>query len=150
MEVSEANRLKTQEDENTKLKRLRADAMLDNVASEDLLGKKVVTPAAKRAVAHLIDQHRMSERRACKAIDSCRMTIRYETSRGDDQDLRERMNGGALAIAAFMCCQAPGTPCEPQEALPPLSGGEADRAQERRPEASDRHTSIDADPDGRQ
>ncbi|TAZ66161.1 IS3 family transposase [Rhizobium ruizarguesonis] len=92
MEVSEAKRLKALEDENTKLKRLLADAMLDNAALKDLFGKEVVTPAAKRkAVAHLMNEHGMSERRACKAIGYCRMTIRYETRRSDDQGLRERM-----------------------------------------------------------
>ena len=40
MDVSEARRLRTLEDENTKLKRLLADAMLDNSALKDLLGKK--------------------------------------------------------------------------------------------------------------
>lgn len=40
MDVSEARRLRALEDENTKLKRLLADAMLDNVALKDLLGKK--------------------------------------------------------------------------------------------------------------
>jgi len=40
MDVSEAKRLKALEDENTKLKRMLADAMLDNVALKDLLGKK--------------------------------------------------------------------------------------------------------------
>ena len=40
LEVSEARRLKALEDENAKLKRLLADAMLDNVALKDLLGKK--------------------------------------------------------------------------------------------------------------
>jgi putative transposase len=40
MEVSEAKRLKSLEDENAKLKRMLADAMLDNVALKDLLGKK--------------------------------------------------------------------------------------------------------------
>ncbi|SMX56504.1 Insertion element ISR1 uncharacterized 10 kDa protein A3 [Bradyrhizobium sp. ORS 285] len=39
-DVSEAKRLKTLEDENTRLKRLLADAMLDNAALKDLLGKK--------------------------------------------------------------------------------------------------------------
>ena len=33
----------------------------------------------------------MSERRACKAIGVCRMTVRYESGRIDDHDLRERM-----------------------------------------------------------
>ena len=40
MDVSEARRLRALEDENTKLKRLLADAMLDNVALKDLLTKK--------------------------------------------------------------------------------------------------------------
>ncbi len=40
MDVSEAKRLKALEDENAKLKRLLADAMLDNAALKDLLGKK--------------------------------------------------------------------------------------------------------------
>ena len=40
LEVSDARRLKALEDENTKLKRMLADAMLDNVALKDLLGKK--------------------------------------------------------------------------------------------------------------
>jgi putative transposase len=40
MEVSEARRLKSLEDENAKLKRMLADAMLDNVALKDLLAKK--------------------------------------------------------------------------------------------------------------
>lgn len=39
MEVSEAKRLKQLEDENARLKRLLADAMLDNTALKDLLGK---------------------------------------------------------------------------------------------------------------
>ena len=40
MEASQAKRLKSLEDENAKLKRLLADAMLDNVALKDLLSKK--------------------------------------------------------------------------------------------------------------
>ena len=40
MDVSEAKRLRSLEDENAKLKRLLADAMLDNAALKDLLGKK--------------------------------------------------------------------------------------------------------------
>ena len=40
MDVSEAKRLKALESENAKLKRLLADAMLDNAALKDLLSKK--------------------------------------------------------------------------------------------------------------
>jgi putative transposase len=40
MEVSEAKRLKQLEDENTRLKRLLADSMLDNQALKAVLTKK--------------------------------------------------------------------------------------------------------------
>ena len=40
MDISEAKRLKALEDENARLKKLLADAMLDNSALKDLLGKK--------------------------------------------------------------------------------------------------------------
>jgi putative transposase len=40
MDVSDAKRLKALEEENAKLKRLYADAMLDNTVLKDLLGKK--------------------------------------------------------------------------------------------------------------
>ncbi len=39
MDVSDAKRLRSLEDENGKLKRLLADAMLDNAALKDLLSK---------------------------------------------------------------------------------------------------------------
>ncbi|WP_407117037.1 IS3 family transposase [Bradyrhizobium sp. LMG 9283] len=102
MEVSEAKRLKTLEDENTRLKRLLADAMLDNAALKDLPGKEMVMPAAKRkAVAHLVDVYGMSERRACKAIGCCRMTIRYKATRADDAGLRQRMRAIAQERRRF-------------------------------------------------
>ena len=40
MEVSEAKRLRALEEENGKLKRLLADAMLDNASLKELLAKK--------------------------------------------------------------------------------------------------------------
>ena len=52
----------------------------------------MVTPAAEReAVAHLRTAFEMSERRACKTIGCCRMTVRHKKSRGDDGALRERI-----------------------------------------------------------
>jgi putative transposase len=52
----------------------------------------MVTPAAERkAVARLVDAYGMSERRACKTIGCCRMTMRYKTTRADDAGLRQRM-----------------------------------------------------------
>jgi putative transposase len=41
MEISDARKLKGLEEENRKLKKLLADAMLDNSALKDLLGKNV-------------------------------------------------------------------------------------------------------------
>lgn len=62
----------------------------------------MVTPAAERnAVAHLVEHHGMSERRACKAIGCCRMTIRYKSTRPDDTRLRERMKAIARERRRF-------------------------------------------------
>ena len=53
LEVSDARKLKALEDENGKLKKLLAEAVLDNAILKDIAAKKMVTPAAKReAVAH--------------------------------------------------------------------------------------------------
>ena len=60
------------------------------------------TPAAKRqAVAHLVASHEMSERRACRVIGCCRMTMRYEVVRQDDPVLRERLKDLAKARRRF-------------------------------------------------
>jgi putative transposase len=52
----------------------------------------MVTPAAEReAVAHLVTEHEMSERRACQLLQCCRMTVRYTSVKADDTKLRDRM-----------------------------------------------------------
>ncbi|SMX56503.1 Putative Insertion element (fragment) [Bradyrhizobium sp. ORS 285] len=43
----------------------------------------------------------MSERRACKAVGYCRMTVRYQTSRADDAGLRQRMRAIAYERRRF-------------------------------------------------
>ncbi len=43
----------------------------------------------------------MSERRACKAIGCCRMMVRYQSTRPDDRDVRERMVALALERRRF-------------------------------------------------
>jgi putative transposase len=58
IELSEAKRLKTLEDENARLKRGGCDA--GQYGAEGPLGKEVVTPAGKRkAIAHLVDTYGM-------------------------------------------------------------------------------------------
>nr|WP_183267566.1 IS3 family transposase [Acidocella aromatica] len=92
LEVSEAKRLKALEDENAKLKKLLAEAMLDNAVLKDLGGKKMVTPGAKReAVAHARAEFGMSERRACEIIGISRRVLRYVSRRPDDAPLRARL-----------------------------------------------------------
>jgi len=50
----------------------------------------VVTPGAKReAVAHLVDQHQVSQRRACEVLAVDRSTVRYRSKRIDDIEQRE-------------------------------------------------------------
>ena len=62
----------------------------------------MVTPAGKRkAVVHLREEFGMSERRACKAIGCCRMTMRYQTTRADDASLRQRMRAIAQERRRF-------------------------------------------------
>jgi len=53
MDVSDARRLKALEDENGKLKRLLADAILDNTALKDLLSKMYDPP--RRCKGHRVD-----------------------------------------------------------------------------------------------
>ena len=73
MDVSKPKRLKGLETGNARLERLLADDMPDNAALKDL----VVTPFGKRqSVAHRMSGHGMGERRACRVITSCRMTMR--------------------------------------------------------------------------
>lgn len=50
----------------------------------------MVTPDAKRkAVAHLMETHQVSQRRACSALNVDRSTVRYQSCRGDDDSLRD-------------------------------------------------------------
>lgn len=64
MEVSEAKGPKTFEDENTRLNRLLADAMLDSAALKDLSERNGDFRGPEEAVAHLQESFGMSERRA--------------------------------------------------------------------------------------
>ena len=84
LEVSEARRLKSLEDENRRLKKLLAEAMLDNAALKDLLGKTVEPAARREAVARLIERYRMSQVRACRLVGLNRSSLNYQSRRPDD------------------------------------------------------------------
>ncbi|MFS0774251.1 IS3 family transposase [Sphingomonas sp. 1P08PE] len=92
MDVSQARKLKVLEEENGRLKRLLADAMLDNAVLKEVGGKKLVRPAAQRkAVEHTRQLFGISERRACTIFSVDRTSVRYAPRRGDDGDLRSRL-----------------------------------------------------------
>ncbi|MEP4258361.1 MAG: IS3 family transposase [Rhizobiaceae bacterium] len=102
MEVSDARKLKALEDENSKLKKLLAEQMLDNAMLKDVASPKVVTPAAKReAVAHVCKEHGVSQRRACNVLQIDRSSVRYKSVRGDDNHLREAMKKVAAERRRF-------------------------------------------------
>ncbi|HEX2593598.1 MAG TPA: IS3 family transposase [Rhizomicrobium sp.] len=92
MDVSDAKRLRSLEEENRKLKKLLAETMLDQAALKELLGKKMVGPVAKReAVAHLRNVMQMSERRACLLVAADRKMVRYRSRRPPEIELRTRL-----------------------------------------------------------
>jgi putative transposase len=92
LDVSAAPKLKALEDENAKLKKLLAEAMLDITMLKDLNAKKMMTPAVERqAVAHLVEHHGVSQRRACRTLKVPRSSMRYRFRRPKDAKLRQRL-----------------------------------------------------------
>ena len=64
MDVSDARKLRALEDENAKLKKLLAEAMLDNAILKDVASKKMVAPDVKRRnVAQACVEHCVSQRK---------------------------------------------------------------------------------------
>src|SRR5713101_2338365 len=92
--------------------------------------KKLVRPKAKRTVATLlVARDGLSQRRVCRLVTLDRNTLRYQSRRSDDPELRARMRGlprpsdgmGALVSCAAMTGRVAG---ESQE-------GRADLSEER-------------------
>jgi Transposase len=78
MDVSKAQRLKVLEDENARLKKLLAEA-----------------------VAHVVEVHRLSQRRACEVLAVDRSGIRYQSIRPDDAAERAAMKAVATERRRF-------------------------------------------------
>jgi putative transposase len=116
LDVSNAKRLRSLE-ENGRLKRMLADAMLDNAALKDLLGEKVATPATRREAATCLHQtFEMSGRRACRVIGTDRMTCaikgcdRTTWRCANGSKLWPSSDGGSATAACTCCCGARATP----------------------------------------
>ena len=119
--------------------------------AEGPAGKKRLTPAARRwAVERLMTDHGFSQRRACRLI-GCRPqhgAIPRAGGRMTSGSARPPASagGGTAAVrlsAAGRAAGARGHAREPQEAVPALSGGAADGAPARRPQAGARHAPAD-------
>jgi transposase-like protein len=129
LEVSDAKRLKALEDEDAKLKKLLAEAMLDNAMLKDVAA--MVTPAARReAVAHLRTSFEVSERRACIVLGADRTSVRHRSSRPNDAPVRARLRELAAVRRRFgyrrlLVLMPGGLGHEPQEVPSPLSRGTA-------------------------
>ncbi|MFN3913963.1 MAG: IS3 family transposase [Aquabacterium sp.] len=77
MQATDAKRLRELESENAKLKRLLAEAHLDIHALKDVFGGKALAPQVRRAAAaKMIEQHHLSERRACRLVGLSRDSYR--------------------------------------------------------------------------
>lgn len=88
MNVSGAKKLRALEGENNELKRMLADAMLDNAALKDLATKKLLTPDVKRRVVRdVMERHGLSERRACELTDLHRSVFQYQKQGQGDEAL---------------------------------------------------------------
>ena len=96
MDVSDARRLKTLEQENARLKRLLAEAELDKAVLKEL-----TTPQLKREAAlKAMSDHDISQRRACRLVSVDPKTVRRKPE-PDNLDIRKRMKAiaGGSAIA---------------------------------------------------
>lgn len=91
MNVSDAKKLRALEDENNRLKRMLADAMLDNAALKDLATKILSPDVKRRAVSDVMDRHGLSERRACELADLHRSVFQYQKQDQGDEALRKRL-----------------------------------------------------------
>ena len=69
MDVSDARKLKALEEENCKLKKLRAETALDAATLKEMLAKKLLTPRVRRlAVRWAIREKSYTQRRACRLV----------------------------------------------------------------------------------
>ncbi|MDE8559436.1 IS3 family transposase [Pantoea vagans] len=103
MEVPEVKRLKSLEEENARLKKLLAEAMLDKEALQVALGRKLLTTDQKReAVEFMCDATGLSQRRACRLTGLSLSTCRYEAQRpAADAHLSGRITELALERRRF-------------------------------------------------
>ncbi len=78
LDVSEARRLKSLEDENRRLKKLPAEVDAGQRGAQGPARKKRLKPAAQRvAVIRVIERHGLSQRHACELVGLDRSPLGY-------------------------------------------------------------------------
>jgi transposase-like protein len=95
MTVSEAKRLRELETENTRLKKLLAESMLEIEITREALRKKVVTAPARRLLVRQMSSQGLSERGALRVLRMSASALRYDPAPDRNASLRERI----LALA---------------------------------------------------
>lgn len=101
MSISDAKRLRELEIENTRLKKLLAESLLDIRASREVR-KKVVTAPARRAMVRYMQSRGLSERRALVVVRMGPNSLRYKAApdRNQEQILvlahRHRRDGAGM------------------------------------------------------
>jgi hypothetical protein len=90
MSVSDAKRLKELEIENGRLKKLLADALLENEVPREVLRKVVTAPARRAAVREMVTGG-LCERRALAVVRMSAAAPRYAPRPDPDPGLRDRI-----------------------------------------------------------
>ncbi|MDO9095837.1 MAG: IS3 family transposase [Rubrivivax sp.] len=92
MSVSDAQRLKALEAENSKLKKLLANSMLEVDAMREVLKGKVAAVAARREIVGKLQDLGLSQRQALRLVGMSTSTLRYRPRDDGNGRLRERLN----------------------------------------------------------
>lgn len=100
MSINEAHRLKDLEKQNSRLKRLLAERMLENGLLKELL-KKGVPMAERRAVVQVFVAGGLSVRRACAVVQIHQSTFHYAAHPPDDTALLTELEHLAAHIPAM-------------------------------------------------
>jgi Integrase core domain len=95
VDLCDALRLKKLDDENSELKKLLADCMLDNLMFNDINLKNDNARCKVQAAAYLLIHHEVSQRRACSVLEAARSVMSYHKRKLDDAVVRTRLLAGA-------------------------------------------------------
>ena len=91
MNVSDAKRLKELGAENGRLKKLLAEALLENEVTREALQKKMVAAPARRTLVRHMTARGLSERRALAVVGMSASSLRYQPAPDRNLTLRRRI-----------------------------------------------------------